>query len=388
MDVTFEILANPPTHPLETPYLESIREARGDIIAAYRSASIATWNGSAYLLNEPITSPRTVFVHVTGVPDRNLRIARNLICSAYRDYDDKISTPRGAIRKARLWAMDTVNAPGRAQLLANKQATYTWTAARPYLLRKIDNRAITDNDVTRPLGDGFESGNLLAVDGGLCWDSTINMVSSLRARTGTRSLRFPFQGVPNDQDSWAEQRFELGENYSDAWFRFYCYFPNGTEGDGAAYFHRTQTSGANNKFFLVWSNSYPRGGILVGFNTIPNGSGGSNLIIVWNKDNVSRSSDGFPTVTNFIDSADLGRWMEVVVHFRQASALNVLDGAIEVWKNRVNVLRYTTWDSFSVFGNYYQHGYLWGYANSGFTNPTNIYVDDFEVSDINTFGVV
>ena len=388
MDVTFEVLASPPNHALATPYLESIREARGDIIAAYRSANVATWNGSAYLLTEPITSPRTVFVHVTGVPDRNLRIARNLIVGPYRDYDDRIATPNGAIRRARMWGMDTVNAPGRAQLLANKQATYTWAAARPYLLRKLDNRAITDDDVLRPVGDSFETGNTRMVDGQFCWDSTINYVSNLRARTGVYSLRFAFQGVADGLDSWAEQRFELGEDYSDVWFRFYCYFPNGTEGDGAAYYHRAQQSGANNKFFLVWSNSYPRGGILVGFNTFPNGTGGSHLGVVWNKDNISRSADGFPMANDFINAADLGRWMEVVIHFRQASALNVLDGVIEVWKNRVKVISKTDWDSYSLYGNHYQHGYLWGYANSGFASPTNIYVDDFEASDINTFGVV
>ncbi len=68
------------------------------------------------------------------------------------------------------------------------------------------------------------------------------------------------------------------------------------------------------------------------------------------------------------------------LHFRVAD-FGQSNGVIQMWKDGVMILSNTTltWYDSSNTANYLTQGYLLGWSNSGFTQTTNMYVDDFKI---------
>lgn len=239
--------------------------------------------------------------------------------------------------------------------------------------------------------DGFESGNLAYTQNGASWlVGTNTSVQSGRGNPGF-SLQFTFAGTPdasNPTNSIGEQRFELGALYVGLTTEFDLYIPDGTEAwGGAAYTHRTATSGgSNNKFYRVWpgtgsetspNDTYNEPGKL-GLSLLPDGLY-SKLYCDWNSvdDGLGQTQRGTPA-DGFINASDLGTWISVKVYFYHAQNASERS-IIRVWKNGSLVINETNINNYRAdqvggWGAWY--GYFLGAANTGFLNTTYLQVDN------------
>lgn len=77
---------------------------------------------------------------------------------------------------------------------------------------------------------------------------------------------------------------------------------------------------------------------------------------------------------------DKGKWHEWIIHMKLASEAGASDGVVEMWKNGLKEMEYLHLNNYTPGSNYFSEGYIQGYANSGFAEDTNIYIDDFVVS--------
>ena len=229
--------------------------------------------------------------------------------------------------------------------------------------------------------DGFESGDKQHTENGFTWNATSRQVNTLNPRTGQYSLEFLFREGSDGEDSSAEQRFALGGNYPEIWIKYDLYVPEN-------YYHRSQSgSSANNKGIVtLWSGDYSGSGRgqFLGFEHWPTGDGSSRLSfhpIIGASDDRGHTFPG----TLFIDrSKDLGKWIEFIVHFKVASSANN-DGIIRAWKTtegypRETLVDVSNYNNYTPSGNYFNTGYLLGWSNSGFSETTKIYIDNFVFS--------
>lgn len=223
--------------------------------------------------------------------------------------------------------------------------------------------------------DGFESGNLSFTQSGIRWgDSVRTSVNALNARSGTRSLQFTFPGVADGDDSFSEQRIELTNPYTEIWIRFDLHVPGN-------YVHRTQSGATNNKFFALYRNPYTAPGFHVNFSTAADGSGGSDLHIHYYDNGVERSVLSPAGGRGFLTSADHGQWHQIVLHVRVPTGQDTNDGVMQLWKNGVQLVNITNLDAWGGTGsNYFDAGYVLGWANSGFSQQTLFYVDNFVIA--------
>lgn len=137
--------------------------------------------------------------------------------------------------------------------------------------------------------------------------------------------------------------------------------------------------GNNNKLGVIWQGEY--GSANTG-NSVEMGlwygnRGNSYLSYYPAKDHGAWRAGHTISEEPFIDkSADLGKWMEVIIHLKIASESND-DGIIEVWKNGEKYFDTTNLPNHSELGyNYYDKGYLLGWSNSGFEEETILYIDN------------
>lgn len=225
--------------------------------------------------------------------------------------------------------------------------------------------------------DDFESGDLSKRQNNFSWASSrATTVSSDRAKSGSRSLKFTFEAVPSGQDSFSEQRFELGGNYPELWVRYDLFVPSN-------YFHRNDPPSANNKGFLyLWSGDYGRpDGPGMGPNFWPNSDGTSFAShYVWGPGLDKHYNHQMPKA---IEAADRGKWIRIVAHYKYASSANN-DGVAEIWKTRDGVtekilnIQNGAWYIPGQPG--FNRGYLLGWANSGFAEETTFYIDNITFS--------
>jgi len=225
-------------------------------------------------------------------------------------------------------------------------------------------------------------------------------VSRDLARSGSGSMRFTYSGNADPcADSWAEQRFTLGENLTEVWLEYYIYMPTGAEGKGARFFHRrpvcpreSDPNGtiSNNKFFALWASNYDvraaPGGMKVLFEyqrTSGPGDGDSQLYGMWCNDDKLCSNWGAengrwdPAFT----SSMRGRWVQVRIHTRAADSKAASNGVLQLWVDGAQRINMQNLDLAPEAGGerWFRNGYLMGWANSGFDQPTAIYVDDFKI---------
>jgi len=226
---------------------------------------------------------------------------------------------------------------------------------------------------TRIFFDGFESGNLSnpTVTAGGRWLTSSNVTASTdRARTGSTSLKFAFGPNAPGEDSWAEQRFSLGTNLTEIWVEFYIYIPTN-------YQHRDDSGSDNNKWLRLWGDSYNATN-KHGASTLPAAGGNSDLFAEYGKNEgpIGAGWGDAPIARNFITNAERGRWNQFRWHSKMATTASAENGLIEMWWNGVLVDRDLSMDIYSSAANYINEGYLIGWANSGFTSQTLLYIDD------------
>ncbi|QWV91838.1 polysaccharide lyase [Geomonas oryzisoli] len=244
--------------------------------------------------------------------------------------------------------------------------------------------------------DGFESGDKAHTENGAKWlssSSTVTISSDI-ARTGNKSMKFHFAGVPLGQDDDAEQRFSLGSARPDVYIQYYVFFP-------LNYVHRND-SPTNNKAIMLWDEeaNYTWARAKMGAHLWYNSAGdalspftgldfnysppqltcktgsGSNTSI----DSISLAISNFGKWT--LDKTFLGRWLCFEWHFKLDSGAG--DGALEFWVDGVKQFGQTNmkWNGAPCSPGYFKTGYLFGWANSGFDVDTDIYVDDVTFSDM------
>ena len=234
------------------------------------------------------------------------------------------------------------------------------------------------------LQDDFESGSLTApvAMAGFGWNGSPAdpgyqaSVSPTRAHGGTSSLRFPYRAGTIDEDAWVEQRFTMGNNLTEVYVRYWLYIPSN-------YAHRDSPGGDNNKFFRIWDDNY--GHVKLGSSLWPqspsNPSAGSYLMLERaNYNEPGMGGYNFPTAQNFISPADYGKWMRIQLYFKLDTGSG--NARMKVWKNYALVLDSGNFaNPAGPYLNAFQNGYILGWSNSGFNELTELYVDDFTMSN-------
>ena len=242
--------------------------------------------------------------------------------------------------------------------------------------------------------DSFESGDMSHTQGGIKWASNANtLVYSGFGHSGTHCLKFAYPVGAAGNGSWAEQRFDLGANYPELYIEWYAFYPNGTEGLGPKFTHQA-ASPDNNKFLRLWSgnqsdgnNGYSDFYVKTGASTAIDGAGGEQIFAEYGENNAAVGPYGTTgtqpnyTYLGFITDSYLGRWLRMQVHVKVATSANN-NGVIEIWRDGVALFSGTNLPTYPTggTGNYYNFGYILGWANSGFTQATNVYIDDVSFS--------
>jgi hypothetical protein len=225
-------------------------------------------------------------------------------------------------------------------------------------------------------------------------DSAYVKVSNDRVfATGIHSLKFPCGPDAAHADSWAEQRFTFGAYLTELWAEYELYVP-------ANYTHRAEPGWpSNNKFLTFWRDTYsnlpdwlPRMEVDRNSNgtsctracsNYENDPGAYTTDIPSPQVDVGSLNSGVP----FIGAGGLvvpGGWTRIRAHLKGSSGAGVADGVFEMWAGttlayRKNNGKFMGGGGVAGTNNALKNGYLLGAMNSGFTDATIFYVDDFVV---------
>lgn len=202
--------------------------------------------------------------------------------------------------------------------------------------------------------------------------------------SGSYSLAFAHRAKADGSDSSAEQRFSIGSPLNELWMSYYVRIPDN-------YTHREQASSANNKWLAIWTNNYESNGIAVVLEYWPSADGGSKLAYRWVTDGKDTWHHGHTTIIDL--PTDRGKWMHFVVHVKLSSGIGIDNGIIEAWIKYEESGGYTKLfdeKEAPLYANTatqgFSKGYLMGWSNSGFSEETIFYIDDFHVSTTPLIG--
>ena len=226
--------------------------------------------------------------------------------------------------------------------------------------------------------DDFENGMNNSVNGSAGWTSSVRTsVSSVQTKSGNSSLEFIYPVSPSG-DAFSEQRYVLGGAYTEIWASYDIYIP-------LNYVHENLASSNNNKGYLyVWSgSSYSSpNGPGMGPNFWPNPDGSSKASHYTWAPGMDRHYWG--AMPEAIKLSDRGQWIKIIAHYKYASAANN-DGVAEMWKQysngtltKVMDIQNGAWYVEGQSG--FTHGYILGWANSGFRSETRFYIDNVTFS--------
>mgnify|MGYP003653613105 CR=1 FL=1 len=212
--------------------------------------------------------------------------------------------------------------------------------------------------------------NEVVLDGG---NNVVNDARDWTAKEGLNSMRFRFP----DDSFITEQRFNHDTN-TDQWIRFWLRVP-------ANYTHATGGGGStNNKFFALYNGANPNTNATVNvrLQLRDNGAGGSNITLQDGYSAPETLSSPFISVP-----ADRGRYMQVVIHTKTASASGVDDGIIQLYRRWENESTFTAVinltaaeEQWGGAGIGFNHGYILGANNGLYAVDTEFLLDTFEMS--------
>lgn len=241
--------------------------------------------------------------------------------------------------------------------------------------------------------DDFETGALAADQNGCGWEALSSnvIISSERAFSGTHSMKLSYQPKALCSDNQTpEQRFFV-PNLTEAWIEFMLYIPTN-------FFHRIpsgcSSNAHNNKLLRLWgptksSASYngnnPKFG--ASFDSISNITGNSKVYVQWGDGNntVLAGQESGSSLSPFIDDTVRGTWVQMRFHAKLASNPTAIDGRAEMWVNGVKRKSPRLENGTDVFhatgsvANQFAGGYLMGWANSGYTDLTEFFIDDVKI---------
>lgn len=215
--------------------------------------------------------------------------------------------------------------------------------------------------------DDFESGSFASF-----WsDKAYVSISGEVSKESSYSARFHFKGGESGDDAMSELRFDLGQLYTELLIDFDLYIPMN-------YVHRDDVSTDNNKFFRLWPNDYDDREKLGA--SLMYSPSGSKMAIDYSKQadwSLSLAAGGM--VDRFISETDLGKWMHVTLSIYAAHSPT--PAYIGIYKNGKMCIEKTVPLDYDLAVNGYRFGYLLGWANSGFDEDTDIYIDNVVIKD-------
>ena len=196
------------------------------------------------------------------------------------------------------------------------------------------------------------------------------------AKSGTYSLSFRYP----IGESWSQQNFNLGTPMKDIWIRYWIRIPTN--------FSFSSTNG-NDKFIALWSDGYSQFG-----------DSSSVWLHMWKASETqtslafSYSAGGYNSSGSvqqnapFFTTADRGRWMLMVMHFKTESTPGASEGIIETYRLWSNETTFTKLHEITnaaikipAAGPYgFKAGYLLGW-HQPYAVQTEWLIDDIVISD-------
>ena len=231
--------------------------------------------------------------------------------------------------------------------------------------------------------DDFASGNLSRTMNGWSWSpANVSIVSGF-SKDGNvgHSARFNFAGSSDmSEDAWSELRFKVGTpDLREVWATFWVYYPSGTESPyrGPKFVHRN-ASPTNNKFFKLYEN-YDTGYLMSSTSTWADSSTGNGFLVP-NWRNGTGVVQHYWTAKTPWENVR-GQWIKLEVYTKAASAVGAADGIMQYYKDGQLVVDIRNVDGYQLMGeNEWKAGYLFGWANSGFTDTTYAYISNVTFS--------
>ena len=233
--------------------------------------------------------------------------------------------------------------------------------------------------------DGFDNGAKTNANGFL-WSPGKNVnISNARAFSGSHSLEFVYEADPVGSDSHSEQRFDFGRYLKEVWIEYMIYVPSN-------FAHRNDLPN-NNKFLMLWKDNYGslQGSWQIGMEYTRQDDTRSFLRFLSSRWDYNYVASNGPWPIAPASSVPLigpstirpGECNKVQFHTRAASSRTSEDGVVEIHINGTMLFsyyrgRFHNFDP-AVGDAALRQGYLMGWANSGYSQETRFYVDDFRV---------
>jgi len=243
-------------------------------------------------------------------------------------------------------------------------------------------------------------------------DNFFTRVSTDQAKTGTKSLKFPFQGFAEEV---CELWYDLAQNVTEIWIKYDLFIPtNYTIVDSNP--GSDLALGGGDKEWVVFSDGYSTNYFTVILGRyfqrrdIDGGTAITPPTQVFQLGNISATNIAgtreYYTVPDFVAysqeclldiNVDLGTWQRRILHLKMPTSAISNDGVCEYWNTKANGTTYKIIDVHdgpwyganlnSTGGNYMNGGYMLGSCNSGFDEATNFYIDNVVWSTANEWGV-
>jgi hypothetical protein len=238
--------------------------------------------------------------------------------------------------------------------------------------------------------DNFDTGVKTNANG-FTWDGAMP-VGSGQAFSGQYALQFTFGPDAPQEDSFSEERFNLGRYLSEYWVDYMLFVP-------ANFLHRIESGfPGNNKFFMTWRDTYSDtdgGTWRIGYEfnqPWPTSESASLLRPMSSRWDLNSWTD------HLLDHPDIGKafiagagpvqpgqWTRIRLQFRAASSRADADGIMRMWVNDALFAEMTT----GKFHNFYdtpadavlRKGYFLGWSNSGYAEETTFFIDDVKFYD-------
>ena len=161
MDITIQIILEPATHTLTDASKNARRYKAGDPVDVRNLAAPNTWGtrvADTVTCNFDATQGKFGYIHIIDIPDQiDFELIKGKLLDGIRDQVDTEIVYRR--RQFRLPIENLPDIPIVQNFLANKEGTFTWTAAKNYIKKKVvvnntdaslDDEAtsLTDTDIT------------------------------------------------------------------------------------------------------------------------------------------------------------------------------------------------------------------------------------------------
>jgi hypothetical protein len=227
--------------------------------------------------------------------------------------------------------------------------------------------------------DGFESGDFSHKENGFQWGesntgggTSLVAVSTAKAKASAKSMLMRYDGNAA-ANSWTEKRFSFaGNRQTELWVKFDLFTP-------LTFLVPNYTSARNNKFFSLYNGDYSNN-FQVRFETnypLTSKYGVTDLAdIEFKFMHLGKEQPYDSHIAPLFTTADLGQWMEIIMHFKTTSTIGGSDGVAEMWKNGKKIYSRSNIQMSGVSGyNYMDGAYFLGWANSGFATDLDFFID-------------